>query len=72
MSVTMPAPSHNWIGVHRAAVAIVILSVALAVTLGLLVASLVADSPRAAAGPAVVQLDPVDNGCQLARPGQPC
>jgi hypothetical protein len=72
MSVTV-APARSWIHLHRAALAIVLLSMALAATLGLLAARLVtAAVPVAPASVSGVHLEPTDNGCQLARPGQPC
>jgi hypothetical protein len=73
MSVTV-APTRSWIHTHRAALAIVLLSMALAATLGLLAARLVVPGavPIAPTSVTGVHLEPTDNGCQVARPGQPC
>jgi hypothetical protein len=66
-------PARSWARIHRAALAIIVLSVALAASLGLLAARLVSNAaPVAPASVTDVHLQPTDNGCQLARPGQPC
>jgi hypothetical protein len=73
MSVTVSAPARNWARVHRAALAIVVLSLALAASLGLLAARLVTGAvPVAPASTSGVHLQVTDDGCQVARPGQPC
>jgi hypothetical protein len=73
MSVTVSAPARHWARVHRAALAIVLLSMALAACLGLLAARLVSGAvPAAPASTTGVHLQVTDNGCQVARPGQPC
>jgi hypothetical protein len=74
MSATTAArPGPGWVRVHRAALAIAVLAVALAVTLSLLVVQLATrPEPVRAASGGVVQLDPVDDGCLQARPGRPC
>jgi hypothetical protein len=64
-----------WTRAHRAALTIAVLAVALAAVLGLLIANLVSDSSASAVpGTSVsgTHLNPTDNGCQLAHPGQPC
>ena len=73
MTTTVSAPTHRWVDVHRAALVIVILSMALAATLGLLAARLASHSAAATTtSVSDVNLTPTDNGCQLSRPGQPC
>jgi hypothetical protein len=72
MSVPVPA-TQSWARIHRAALAIIILSMALAASLGLLAVRLVNGAvPAAPASVSDVHLQPTDNGCQLARPGRPC
>jgi hypothetical protein len=73
MSVTVRASSGAWVHVHRAALLIVVLGMALAATLGLLVARIVPASPSVpGSSVSTVHLTPTDNGCQIARPGGPC
>lgn len=73
MSTTVHIPTSSWARVHRAALAIILLSLALAASLGLLAARLVSNAvPVAPASVSGVHLQPTDNGCQTARPGQPC
>ena len=73
MSVTVAASARGFAYIHRAALAIVILAMALATTLGVLVARILTEStPIPASSVSTVHLQPTDNGCQLARPGQPC
>jgi hypothetical protein len=70
MSATVHTPPLRWARVHRAALVIVVLSMALAAALGLFAARLVADAGRApTTSVSDVQLRPTDNGCQLDRPG---
>lgn len=73
MSATARAATRGFVHVHRAALTIVILSIALAVTIGLLTARGVTDSrPAPATSVPTVHLDPIDGGCQPIRPAQPC
>jgi hypothetical protein len=75
MTAFVSPSARVWTRAHRAALAIAVLGLALAATLGVLLATLL----TGAASPAVpgtsvsgTHLSPTDNGCQLARPGQPC
>jgi hypothetical protein len=73
MSVTAHVPAQSWARIHRAALVIIVLSLALAASLGVLAARLVTGAvPAAPSSVSTVHLTPTDNGCQLARPGQPC
>ena len=73
MSATVHIPSRSWASVHRAALVIIVLSLALAASLGLLAARLVSSAvPVAPASVVGVHLQSTDNGCQFARPGQAC
>jgi hypothetical protein len=73
MSATVHVPARSWARVHRAALAIILLSLALAASLGVLAARLVSTAvPVPPASVSTVHLQPTDNGCQVARPGQPC
>jgi hypothetical protein len=73
MTATVRAPYRRWASVHRAALVIVILSVALAATLGLYAARLASPSPSApATSISDVHLLPTDYGCLRTRPGGPC
>lgn len=73
MSVTAHGPSRDWARVHRAALIIIVLSIALAASLGVLAARLVTGAvPVAPSSVPVGHLTPTDNGCQVTRPGQPC
>jgi hypothetical protein len=74
----MTATAHThpgaWTRAHRAALTIVALTLALAaalVILGLRLAAGDPSSPVVGTGSTAV-LHSVDNGCMLARPGQPC
>jgi hypothetical protein len=74
MSATVHAPVRSWARIHRAVLVIIVLSMALAAALALLAVSLV---NRAVPAPTTTHsvpgpLGPTDNGCQIARPGQPC
>ena len=73
MSTTTRAATRGFVHVHRAALTVVVLSIALVVTLGLLTARLVTDSTPAPTTPVpTVHLSPVYGGCQPTRPAQPC
>jgi hypothetical protein len=73
MSAILHAPALGWVRAHRAAIVILVLELALAATLGVLAARLVSGpGPAPATSVSNVHLQPTDNGCQLARPGQPC
>lgn len=74
MSATAHTTPLHWARVHRAVLAVVILSMALAATVGLLLAT-----RRATTSPPVpattishIPLTPTDNGCQIVQPGHPC
>ena len=75
MAATVHAPVRSWAHIHRAALLIVVLSMALAAAVGLLSVSLI---NRAVPVPPATHsvhggpLQPIDNGCQVARPGQAC
>jgi hypothetical protein len=72
MSVTAHATPGSWAHLHRAALLVVVLSLALAATIGLLAARVLAGStPASTSSVSTVHLNPTDNGCQLARPGLP-
>jgi len=70
--MTAFTPVHSWAQVHRAALTIVLLVVALAAAVSVLVVRLAADSPAVPAPSVSSTLLSGDNGCQLARPGQAC
>jgi hypothetical protein len=73
MTATVRVSNRRWASAHRAALAIVILSMALAATLGLFAARLASSSPSApASSVSDVHPQPTDDGCLLARPGGPC
>jgi hypothetical protein len=73
MSATVHVPARSWARAHRAALAIIILSLALAASLSMLAVRLVSHAvPVSPASVTHVHLNPTDNGCQVARPGQPC
>ena len=73
MSATVHIPARSWARVHRATLAIIVLSMALAASLGLLAARLVSTAvPVAPASVVGVHLQSTDNGCQITRPGQAC
>jgi hypothetical protein len=74
MSATVHAPVRSWTRIHRSALVIIVLSMALAAALGLLSANLVnraVPNPTTHSAPGG-PLQPTDNGCQVAQPGQPC
>jgi hypothetical protein len=75
MSATVHAPVRSWARIHWATLVIIVLSMALAAALAVLSVNLVnravpvlTTTHSAPTGP----LQPTDNGCQVARPGQPC
>ena len=70
--MTATAPVHSWAHVHRAALTIVLLAIALAAAVSVLAVRLTAGSPAIPATSISGSLLSSDNGCQLARPGQPC
>jgi hypothetical protein len=71
MSVT--TTTRGFVHLHRAALTIAIICIAFAVTAGLVVARLLTDSPAApASSVSTVDVGSVDNGCQMAKPAQPC
>ena len=76
MTATAHAPSHGWVRTHVAALTIILLSIALAASVTLLVVRLTTSSSpvpvTTVSDEGGKPLPPVDNGCQIARPGQPC
>jgi hypothetical protein len=73
MSVTVRPTTRGFVHVHRAALTIVILSIAFAVAVGLLTARLLSDStPAPASSVSTVHVGSTDDGCQMAKPAQPC
>lgn len=75
MSATMHAPVRSWARIHSAALAIIVLSMALTAAVALLSVSLInravpvpTSTHSVSGGP----LRSTDDGCQVARPGQPC
>jgi hypothetical protein len=74
MSDTVHVANHTWAYVHRAGLAIILLSVALAATLSLLAVQFFTGGADAAPTTSVStgDLQPVDDGCSVARPGMPC
>jgi hypothetical protein len=73
MSVHVHTPSLGWARVHRAALVIGILCVALAATLALLAArTFTGTTPAPATSVTTVHLPVTDNACQrVDRPGRP-
>jgi len=73
MSVHVHTSSLDWARVHRAALVIGILCVALAATLGLLAARVfTGTSPAPASSVSTVHVPVTDNACQrVDRPGRP-
>jgi hypothetical protein len=73
MSVPVHASSLDWARIHRAALVIVFLCVALAVAGGLLAArALTGSAPAPSTSITTVHLPATNNGCeQLDRPGRP-
>lgn len=73
MSTTANLPAaRGWVHLHRAALVIVVLCMALAATLGLLAArAFTGSTPVPASSVTIGHVPPVDNQCQLQRPGRP-
>lgn len=73
MSTTVPSPAHGWARAHRAALAIVLLTIALAAAVSLLAVRLATGSPPVpATSVSGVPLHAISDGCRDAGPGQPC
>jgi hypothetical protein len=73
MTATVHTPSRGWVRAHLAALTIVLLSIALAASLSLLVVRLTSGAtPIPVTTVSGGDIQPTDNGCQVARPGQPC
>jgi hypothetical protein len=71
MSTTLPAPP-SWVHAHRAALAVVLLTIALAVAVIVLAVRLATGSPQAPATSVPgVPMHAVTDHCG-PRPGQPC
>jgi len=68
---TVHLPSRSSTSGALAVLVLTVLSVALVVALGLLAARVLSGSD-APAGTSVSDMQPIDNGCQEARSGQPC
>ena len=74
MSATAHPQTRHWVSVHRAALAIVLRSMTLAASLGLLATRLISSTtaaPTPASSVSGVHLQPTDNLCQTVRSG-PC
>lgn len=71
MSVTVKTPARPMFRAHWAALVITVLSVMLVASLSLLAVRLLTGSPPSSSV-SVINPQPIDNGCQLARPGRPC
>jgi ABC-type spermidine/putrescine transport system permease subunit I len=72
MSLTVKSPVRPWARTHWAALVITVLCVLLAASLAVLAARLVSGSSTGISTSVVHVPEPVDNGCQLVGPGQPC
>jgi hypothetical protein len=74
MSVTASTPRSTWAAAHRAVLVFVVLTIALAAALGTIAARTVfASDPVTTTGvDSPVDLDTIDDGCQLALPGNAC
>jgi hypothetical protein len=73
--MTTTVPTGSWAHVHRAALTIVLLAIALAAAVTVLAVRLAVGSPTVAVpAPSIsgTHLVSSDNGCQIARPGQAC
>jgi hypothetical protein len=71
MSVSLHAPRLPWAQAHRMLLTVVLVCVALVAAAGVLVARSVGGD-GAAGTTSVSDLQPLDDGCQTARPGQAC
>lgn len=69
MSVSVNTPGRSW--AHSTALVITILGVLLVASLSLLAVRMLTGAP-ADSSVSVVHPQPVDTGCQVVRPGQPC
>lgn len=70
--MTATVPVHSWAHVHRAALTIVLLVIALAAAVSVLAVRLAVGSPAIPAPSVSGPLLSSDDGCQIARAGQPC
>jgi hypothetical protein len=71
-AMTTTVPTGSWAHVHRAALTILLLAIALAAVVGVLAVRLAVGSPAVPAPSVSGPLLSSDNGCQIARPGMPC
>jgi hypothetical protein len=77
MTATASTPHLGWARAHRAALAIVVLSIALVATLSVLAVRLATGAGTAPAqspthSVPAAPLGPIDDRCAMVGPGQPC